>query len=414
MRWLFVLLALMALGSQLASQVSEAWKLGAVVARDLSPGANVQPKRLHIIPLEGGRLQLTFDLLGNEEPVLAYRVKHCDRHWLPSALAPIEYVSGLEGYELEMPEASRNTLQPYKHYRLELPNEQTSFRVSGNYLIEIYPIDEPEEIILTFPLCVSEALLSPIVTQTMKTNREVLDRWQQVEVVVPILSSVSTRLERELSLIALQNDNISTRMEFGLPSQLRHDALIYDGFGGAVFPAGSEYLKLEHLTDRGGGLGIERTRVVDGLHEQELYPTANRSLESYLYDEDRNGLEIIRALHTAIPEVDADYHWIKFAFSSPKLLGGRVILEGQCVDFLSLEARTMHYNALKARYELRLLLKMGYHEYRYLFLPDGEVRAVSGPTLGDHYQTTNDYTVLLYLRRSQDRYDRLVGVGRTS
>lgn len=413
MRCLLLASALLSLSPRLSPQVLRPRQVGAVVQTNLSSGVKPLPSRFHTIPLEGGRLRIDFDLLGDEEPVLAYRLRHCDRHWQPSALAPIEYLSGLEGYELEMPEASRNTLQPYMHYRLELPNEQTGFKASGNYLIEIYATDVPEQTLLTIPLGVSEGVLSPSLVQMTQTSRELLGRSQQVEVRVPISSSLSTNLERELSVVVLQNGRWTTSVTLDRPSELRHDALLYTDFRAATFAAGNEYIKVEHLTDRGGGLGIERTRVVDGLYQQELYPTSNRSGESYLYDEDRNGIEVIRALHTASPEVDADYHWISFAFASPKIPGGRVIIEGQCVDFLPLEERTLSYNVLRGRYELRLPLKMGYHEYQYLFLPDGTEQATAALTMGDHYQTTNEYQALLYLRRPQDRYDRLVGVGQT-
>lgn len=409
MKQLLFISVLIASTCSALAQGSQPQQVGAIVLSETRGDAYHSGVRFPIIPLEGGKVRIDFDLLGAEEPVLNYRVRHCNSSWQLSSLAPIEYISGLESYELPMPQPSRNTLQPYTHYQLEIPNEVTRLKVSGNYIVQIYDADRPEETLLSVPIAVSEERLTPLGRQTDQTALEVRGRYQAIEVEVPNASSVSARPESELSIVVLQNGRWDSSVRLTAPSESGYQGLRYTDFKAAIFEAGNEYSKLEHLTDRGGGMGIHTTNVVSGLYLHELYPQRNTSQDNYLYEADQDGREIIRALHTSTPETDADYHLVRFYFTSPRLQNGRVILEGQCVSFLPVEQRTMRYNETKQQYEATLLLKMGYHEYQYLFLPDTASKPTPIPTVGSHYQTSNEYTLLLYLRGPQDRADRLIG-----
>ena len=70
----------------------------------------------------------------------------------------------------------------------------------------------------------------------------------------------------------------------------------------------------------------------------------------------------------------------------------------------------MKYNAEARGYEATLLLKEGYYNYQYLFLPQGRSCGSNLPAEGNYYQTENEYTILVYYAQRGSRYDRLVGV----
>ena len=74
----------------------------------------------------------------------------------------------------------------------------------------------------------------------------------------------------------------------------------------------------------------------------------------------------------------------------------------------------MTYQNAKQQYEATLLLKQGYYNYRYLFVPDGDMDAnltveSFKPVEGNYFQTENQYTALVYFREIGGRTDRLVG-----
>jgi len=63
----------------------------------------------------------------------------------------------------------------------------------------------------------------------------------------------------------------------------------------------------------------------------------------------------------------------------------------------------------KKAYTLRLHLKQGYYAYQLLFVPVGETQGRTDVLEGDHYEMNNTYSVYVYYRAPNDRYDRLVG-----
>lgn len=382
-------------------------QIGAVTTHVSSYSQGMSPRFDRLRLGSDERFEVGFDLLGSEEPVLVYRLVHCNADWLPSGLQPIEYVSGFASYELEAPEPSRNTLVPYVHYQLSLPNEMTQFRVSGNYLLEISRMGEEGSPLLTIPLGVSEECVGVQAEVITDTPIEVRGRLQQVNVSLSGVGQVA-RPEQELSIVVLQNGRWDNAVRLSRPSMRSLGTLTYDEGGGAVFQAGNEYHKFEHLMERGGGMGVNHASVSNGLYAIELFPVDNRAMDAYRYESDHNGRQVIRSLHTDLPETEADYHLVDFICRSERLLGGSVVLEGEAFEYIPIAQRTLTYDESSKCYRTRLLLKMGYREYLLLFRPDGASRMSTTEMEGDHYQTTNSYTVLVYQRSPGDRSDRLV------
>jgi hypothetical protein len=57
-----------------------------------------------------------------------------------------------------------------------------------------------------------------------------------------------------------------------------------------------------------------------------------------------------------------------------------------------------------------LLLKQGWYNYEYAFVPAGSNVPEVAHFEGSHYETENDYLILTYFRDPGVRYDRLTGV----
>jgi len=71
----------------------------------------------------------------------------------------------------------------------------------------------------------------------------------------------------------------------------------------------------------------------------------------------------------------------------------------------------MTYNDSEKQYECTMLLKQGWYNYEYAFLRDGSADGSASLFEGSHYETENDYLILVYYRNPQDRYDRLLATG---
>ena len=111
-------------------------------------------------------------------------------------------------------------------------------------------------------------------------------------------------------------------------------------------------------------------------------------------------------------ETTCDYVFTHFTFHSPQLPGGEVYLNGEWTCNRFTPQYRMTYNREKQAYEATALLKQGYYNYNYLFVPDGSTTGDSGPTDGNFYETENEYIILVYHRPTGGRYDKLVGYRR--
>jgi hypothetical protein len=70
----------------------------------------------------------------------------------------------------------------------------------------------------------------------------------------------------------------------------------------------------------------------------------------------------------------------------------------------------MTFNYERKGYELNLLLKQGYYNYMYVLKEPSNPVADETLIEGSHWETENDYTIMVYYRETGSLYDRLIAV----
>jgi hypothetical protein len=114
-------------------------------------------------------------------------------------------------------------------------------------------------------------------------------------------------------------------------------------------------------------------------------------------------------------DTDADYIYVYFTLPSTyEIRGGRMYVSGALSNWSFNNENLMTYDPVKAQYQCTMLLKQGWYNYEYLFLKDGDTSAEPSVFEGNHYETENDYLILVYYKNPRDRYDRLIGTQLTS
>ncbi len=131
---------------------------------------------------------------------------------------------------------------------------------------------------------------------------------------------------------------------------------------------------------------------------------------NYLYDEDQNGISVVRTEDYYDADTEADYIMTEFCLASPPLLNAELYVGGQWNNYIFDESSRMEYVEGRG-YTKRMLLKQGYYNYMYYTLPQGKQCASTLPYEGNFYQTENQYTILVYYKEQGARYTRLVGRG---
>ena len=71
----------------------------------------------------------------------------------------------------------------------------------------------------------------------------------------------------------------------------------------------------------------------------------------------------------------------------------------------------MDYNSQKGIYEKAILIKQGFTNFQYLISDNKGNIDHENAIDGNFYQTENDYSVMVYYRENNERYDRVIGKG---
>jgi hypothetical protein len=141
-----------------------------------------------------------------------------------------------------------------------------------------------------------------------------------------------------------------------------------------------------------------------------LQPSEDREFKPYFYSKDINGKYIIAFQEGKNPGFEADYVNVFFTLPAyTEIHDGDIFVSGAMNDWNYDSTNLMHYNQDKKQYECSMLLKQGWYNFEYTVLRKGDKRTYTGPFEGNHYETENDYLILLYYRNPRERYDRVIG-----
>ncbi len=364
-----------------------------------------------IIELNGEDLiEINFDAMDHNYNRFAYSIIHCDADWKQSSLSPIEYMDGFQGLTIEDFANSITTTTQYTNYRLLLPNDDIQLKVSGNYVVQVYKEGQPDIILLTACFSIVEPLVSISTTVSGNTMIDVNREHQQVSFSINHRNLPITYPQTDLKIFVLQNnrkDNLITNLK---PTTILDGQLVYDHNRDLIFEAGNEYRRIEFLSNKYNGMGVQDIQYHNPYYHIQLIPDHVRNNVSYQYDQDQNGHFFIRCSNCNDPDTEADYYIVHFALLSDPLPDGIMYLNGDIYNNVLGEDSKMGYNFDTGCYEKSVLLKQGIYNYQYLFVPNTETKGQTGIIEGNFYQTENQYTILVYFRPMGSRYDRLIGI----
>lgn len=374
---------------------------------------NDDPLQPPIMNLGGGNhLEIGFDEFSHEYHRYIYKVEHCNADWSPSTeIFESDYMNGFNGEPIEDYVKSFNTTVLYTHYSLRIPNENISLKLSGNYKFTVYN-DEGDEPVPVLTACFSLVEPGVGIGATVSTNTDIdfNKSHQQVDFSVNYGLVKVIDPHRELKTVVMQNRRWDNCVVNPKPNIQAANKIEFTHNRQLIFPAGNEYHKFEILDVHVPTLNVDRMEWFDPYYHATLYP--NQTARNYLYDEDQNGAFIIRNSDDEDVATTCDYVFTHFTLKSPQLPGGEVYLNGEWTYNRFIPEYRMTYNRETQAYEATALLKQGYYNYNYLFVPDGDTQGNSGRTDGNFYETENEYIILVYHRPNGGRYDKLVGYRR--
>ena len=370
------------------------------------------PTRSPVIKLNSGEtLEVSFDDLTHEYKRYTYKIEHCTPSGEPTPdLFESDYVrSNADQIVIDDYEPSQNTTVLYTHYKFTLPNASMRPRLSGLYRLSVQTENEDgeEQTVLQTYFAVVDTKVGIYPTATTNTEVDWNGTHQQLSLRVDCSNITLRDANSEIKTLFMQNRRFDN-MVFNPPFTSQNGStLLWEHDRSLIFDAGNEYRKMEFMSMRYPGMHGESVKWFDPYYHYTLqtdYPRKN-----YLYDEDKNGLSIVRCEGNYDADTEADYALTHFSLEMTQLSdGSKVFLSGQWASEGFVPRYEMHYDQSSQCYQADVLLKSGYYNYLYLVAHDGK-HGATAPIEGNFYQTENEYEIMVYYQPAGSRYWQLVG-----
>lgn len=401
MRWirLFVLSLLCPLALSAGNRIfsSQIKSLQAVVNQDfLSPAV----MRLHTDDI----LQIAFDELSHDYHRYAYTIERCEADWTPSEeMFESDWLEGFNAIVIDDHEQSVNTIIPYTHYQLQIPNSQCRLKMSGNYRLHIID-DESQQELACVEFMVTDQTMSLFMEASTNTDIDHNISHQQLSISLNYNNHIVTNPQEQIRMVVRQNDREDNSRLHVSPSFIQANGLRWQHHQQLIFDAGNEYHKYEVLDPSHPTMGIDYINW-DG-EQYQVYPFINEPRPHYIYDEDADGAFYIRNSDNRENDTASEYVWVNYRLKAPELPLGRIIIQGMWTTETP-ETYLMSYDETERLYTASILQKQGYYSYQYLWQDqDGHLQTL--PSEGNFYQTENRYQAYIYYKGTGERTWRLV------
>lgn len=365
-----------------------------------------------VITLDGSQtLTIGFDALREERDYLRYSIYHCDANWRLSDVVDTEVFDGFNYADVTDYRFSRGTDVHYIHYTITVPNEEFRFRLSGNYLLRVYPENEPEDILLQVRFMVSEGAVNITGDVTSRTDKDYNGQHQQLNLEVDLNRYPVRDMFNDLIVTVTQNGRVDNRVTVTHPARVNGNSAIYEHIPSLIFNAGNEYRRMETVQLTYPGMGVEEIDYHDPYYHHILALAEPRHAKPYYFDSTQHGRFFIREYNSQESDTEADYSVVHFTLKMLPLLDADVYIDGDLTYRHFDDTSKMRYDDEAGVYHKAMLLKQGAYNYQYVALPHSgkSTAARTADVEGDFYQTVNEYQVAVYYRVPGERFDRLLG-----
>lgn len=349
-------------------------------------------------------LILTFDDLQEDRVNYYARLLHCNYDWTPSTLRDLDFSMEYNEHVVTDYVYSTAFRSTYVHYRFSIPR----VKLPGNYLLMVYEDGNREALVLTYRLLVVEPRVKVITEGGGAGALTLRSSNQQIQFMIDYQGMQILNPFQSVHAVVRQNQRWDNARIDVKPSFIREDLrqIEYRLFEeDKYFNAGNEFRFFDFRSLNYPGQNTDRVTLTrpPQLWIQQDKP---RTHDAYAQFRDLNGKYVIDNRDAGAPEESADYALTTFTLAAPELDGGKVFVVGDFNLWARDQESQMTYDSNSGVYQNSQLLKQGWYNYYYY------VESANQPPYyfeGSHYQTENQYEILIYYRAFQPNADLLVG-----
>ena len=372
----------------------------------VATGANTAVFQPPVVALGRSQsLALEFDVLGEQAPHLTAKLVHCDINWQPSTLIDTQFLSEINEFLITDYRVGIGGKVPYFHYRLGGPG----LKLSGNYVWVVQ--DATGVPLLSRRLLVYENQVQVSLQAALAPGGQQRFTLQQLDFGISYAGVDLVNPAAEVQVVLRQNfrwDNA----RYGLRPTFVRDAerrLDYQYFSYEnTFPGLSEYRFFDTRSLQAAGQNVlhldPRARPVAAA----LVPETTRAGVGYFQYIDTNGRRVFENREYGNGATNGDYADVTFTLRADQPAPGPVYVLGALSDWQLKDEYRLTYDEANHVYTGHALLKQGYYNYDFAVRrPDGTADETYFE--GSHYETENQYDVLVYYRPPGSRADLLIG-----
>ena len=359
-------------------------------------------------------LKLSFDMLTAQSENLQYTLIHCDANWNPTRLNQNEYLSGMTFDNVQDFKFATNTYVKYVHYNIYLPNDNMKPRIAGNYVVKVYRNFDEEDLLFTRRMLVLnnastiEGLARPATLAEHRFTK------QELQFTVGVNPNMVVNPLQDISVVLMQNsrwDNAITGLK---PQFMSNNKLEYNYLDQTLFNGGNEFRFFDIRQLRQFSANV-RSKRTDTVVHVILNLDESRGATQYFNYLDYNGKRLVQNKEGTNSDIDGDYAYVNFYLSA--VMGvppdAEVYVFGEFTDWRLVPEYKMYYNKNRQRYDLEVPLKQGRYEYCFA-VKNSKGQPDETVLEGNHFQTENEYVILVYAKNLQYHYDELIGVRKFS
>lgn len=358
----------------------------------------------------GEKLLLSFDDLEADGKEYSFTIIHCNASWEPSRLQKYEYIDGYkEDYIYEF-QYSTNTIVSYTHYELLFPTNDLKPTIPGNYILKVF-YEDPDSVYFTRRFMIVDQKVSIEGRVKQASNISIRNYNQEVDFKILAPDYTIHSPYRDLKVVILQNgrwDNALTELK---PKMVVSGTLDYNYDFENVFEGGNEFRSVDFKSLNYYTENIDKINYDHTGYHIFVRPEERRTFKVYKSLNDINGQFKIKTEDQDDSETRSEYAYVHFylPYDAP-LLDADIFINGAITSWILDENSKMTYEFKRKGYTKTLTLKQGYYDYQYVMKYHNKKEGEAGFIEGNHWETSNEYTILVYNREHGDQFDRLIGV----
>jgi hypothetical protein len=344
-----------------------------------------------------------------------YQIRHCNANWENSEIWTNEYLEGQDEGQSEKFESSFNTRTTYTHYEFVFPNDRFIIKKSGNYILRVYSRDAKGNEINAFTqrFMMVDTKISLSADIARAGTSEEYETRQEIDFKINTAGFRIDAPYQDIKVVILQNgrwDNALTNLK---PYMVRNDVLDYSFDNGTnQFDGANEFRRFDLKSVKFLSEKVREITYNDTVFFVKLWESEKRTFKEYTFEDDINGKFLLKTDDEPSVSNYGEYAVVKFflPYEAP-IVEGNLYVAGGFNGWQYTPENKMEYNYRRKAYEAGILLKQGYYNYQYVLLPNNSRAGDATWVEGNHSETRNTYTILVYYRSPGEMYDELVGSG---